>query len=86
MNKKVNKNENKIPSPKIGVYSIWCATYNKPYIGEASRPLKKRIYEHKKALLIKGSSYAPALGRNQKKQKNLVISSKESKHYKTYAQ
>ena len=45
INKKVNKNI--YPIPEVGVYSIRCATCNKPYIGETFRPLKKKIYEHK---------------------------------------
>ena len=50
INKKVNKDRNKNPTPETGVYSIRCASCNKSYIGETSRPFKKRIYEHKQAL------------------------------------
>ena len=44
---KVNKDKN--PTPETEVHSIRCATSNKPYIGEKSRPLKKMFYKHKQA-------------------------------------
>ena len=67
INKKIDKNENKNPSPEAGIYSIKCATWNKPYIGETSTLLKKRIYEHKHILLKNDTSYALVLHRNKEK-------------------
>ena len=55
------------------VYVEWSWLYNirnKPYIGETSRPLKKRIYEHKQALLKKDTSYALVLHRNSE---NIIL-------------
>ena len=42
-----------IYSPEAEVYSIRCAICNKLYIGETSRPLKKRFLEHKQAFFKK---------------------------------
>ena len=43
ISKKVNRNKNS--APEVRVYSIRCATFKEPYIGDTSRPFKKRIYE-----------------------------------------
>ena len=80
INKKVNKNKNS--SPEEGAYSIRYTTYNKPYIGGTFRPLKKRIYEHKQALLKKksGISYALVLHRNKEKHNFDLKGAKIIKH------
>ena len=66
INKKLNKNENKNKNPTT-VYLIRCAICNKSYIRETSRPLKKRINEHKQAHLKNDTRYALVLQRNTEK-------------------
>ena len=46
------------------VYAIPCSTCPKIYIGETSRPIKKRLYEHKRALKIDDHSNALTTHRN----------------------
>ena len=55
------------PTPETGVYSIRCATRNKPYIGGRSKPLKKRVYEHKQTFLKNDTSYALVQHRKKRK-------------------
>ena len=68
ISKIVNKSKN--VTLEAGVSSIRCATWNEPYIGETSRSLKKRIYEHKQALFKNNTSYALVLHRNGK---NIIL-------------
>ena len=41
-----------IPKSDAGIYMIPCRDCNQCYIGETARTIKKRIYEHKRALQI----------------------------------
>ena len=84
MNDMINKkgNENKKPIPEAGVYSIRSPIGNKPYIGETSRPFKKRIYDNKQALLKTALALPQSYTETHK---NIILILREQ-NYKTCVQ
>ena len=78
INKKNSHTHTHTHTPEAGVYSMKCATCIKPYIREISRPLTKRIYKHKQAVLKTDTSYA--LDRNREKHNFDLKGAKITKH------
>ena len=58
------KKPQKLDKPDTCIYAIPCQVCPKIYVGETSRPIKMRIYEHRRSLKIDDHSNALTIHRN----------------------